>query len=98
MDFNLVVQFGKESHGLELGADAVVEDVQQMMEERVGVIARNQKLIYKGKVLQSRKSLVECGVKKGGKILLLASVGIESRVRSTKLVMGGMRVMEQIRL
>lgn len=81
MAFNVVIQFGKDSHKLELGADAGVEDVQRMMEEKLGIIARRQKLIYKGKVLQSGKSLVECGVKKGAKIMLLSSVGAESRVR-----------------
>ncbi|GMH46033.1 hypothetical protein BSKO_13997 [Bryopsis sp. KO-2023] len=82
MAFSVAVQFGKDSHKIEIGNDAAVGELQSILEDRLGIIARKQKLIHKGKVLQADVTFAQAKIKNGGKILLLSSSGVETRGKS----------------
>ena len=50
------------------------QDLSSLLVDRAGVLARQQKLVYKGKVLTGNpKSLLSLGVKEGATLLLLAA-------------------------
>ena len=80
MSFHLVVKFGKETIQIDIGEDANTEDLQSLLEEETGVIARKQKLLFKGKVLSPNERLKELGIKHGSKLMLLATEGTRTNV------------------
>lgn len=52
---------------------ATVGQLKERLEERTGVFARHQKLIFKGKVLEDKSTLAAAGMGDGAKLMLLAS-------------------------
>lgn len=67
--------------GTFFGADSV-DDLNEKVEEASGVLARHQRLIYKGKVLAKGTSLAELKLKHGSKVMLMASSSTATQVRS----------------
>lgn len=80
MSFSVVVQLGKDAHEVHLEQDSTVAQLQSALEDLVGIITRKQKLIHKGKVLQPHQTLRDASIKNGGKVLLLGSSDVQSRV------------------
>ncbi|KAK9904917.1 hypothetical protein WJX75_005508 [Coccomyxa subellipsoidea] len=70
MAIKVLVQHGKNTY--ELHADSV-DDLNEKVEEASGVLARHQRLIYKGKVLAKGTSLAELKLKDASKVMLMAS-------------------------
>jgi uncharacterized ubiquitin-like protein YukD len=80
------VQFGKSISTVEMHQateDALVEHIQQRIDECLNVPKHKQKLIYKGKVLVKDKSLESYGITNGAKVMLMAS-GTLSQVRTIR--------------
>jgi hypothetical protein len=50
------------------------------VEEASGILARHQRLIYRGKVLGTSGALSEAKIKDGSKIMLVASSGTATQV------------------
>jgi Ubiquitin family len=46
----LHIRFGKDSHSVTVAEESTVEALHTALEPLTGIIARKQKLIYKGKV------------------------------------------------
>ena len=71
----ILVQHGQTNIELQVVSEDLVEDVMRQVEAASGVLARQQKLIHRGKVLDSRATLLEANIKDGAKIMLLSSMG-----------------------
>ena len=70
----LFVQHGQTTFEMQAQTEELIEDLMARLETVSGVLARQQKLILKGKVLDSRATLSEANVTKdGAKIMLIAS-------------------------
>ena len=74
----LLIQHGQNTFQIQAETDELVGDLMARLEtvHQCGVLARHQKLILKGKVLDSRATLSEANIRKdGAKIMLIASAG-----------------------
>lgn len=71
----LSVKHGTATVDVAVPALATVADLQQLLEAQTGLLARKQKLIFKGKVLAGTAKLADCGVASGAKLMLLTAAG-----------------------
>ncbi len=79
---SLLVKHGAVEHTVELPSAACrVGDLKGQLEALTGVFARQQKLIYRGKVLDDGLSLSEARLASGTRIMLLQGAGSSGRVR-----------------
>lgn len=60
-----------------MASSNTVQQLKQQLEPLTGLMSRQQKLIFKGKVLEDGHSLTSCKIMPGAKLMLLAAqVGI----------------------
>ena len=72
----LLIQHGQTTFEMQAQTEELVQEIMARLETICGVLVRQQKLILKGKVLDSRATLSEAAIKKDGtKIMLIASAG-----------------------
>ena len=71
----LLIQNGRETVEMQARSDELIFGIKTRLEGLSGVLARQQKLIHKGKVLLSGATVQECKLKDGAKIMLMASSG-----------------------
>ena len=75
----LRVSHGRETLDVQLASDATVAALKDLLAARTGALARNTKLIHKGRVLVDSQRLAACGVGDGARLMMLtASVRRES--------------------
>lgn len=86
MSFCVSVTYGKSKINLDVREGQLVEELQKCLQEQTGVIMRKQKLIFKGRVLESSQRLDEAKIKDGSKILLISSVAVETRVSCSSIL------------
>ena len=72
----VTVQHAKETFTFDAGEGMKVAALSSYLEEATGVIARHQKLIFKGRVLAPDSLLTECKLTDGSKVMLLSTTGI----------------------
>lgn len=73
--FTLLVKAGPAEHRVSLPAGSSVLDLKAELEPLAGLLRRQQKLIFKGKVLEDAQSLSSCKLVSGSKLMLLAAQG-----------------------
>lgn len=83
MDVELTIKHGSDTFGIALSATASVGELKQQLEQQTGTFVRNQKLIYKGKVLEDAATLEGCGICTGAKLMLLATEGLSAKVNNS---------------
>lgn len=71
----LLVKAGPTEHLVSLPAGSSVPDLKAALEPLAGLLRRQQKLIFKGKVLEDAQSLSSCKLVSGSKLMLLAAQG-----------------------
>jgi hypothetical protein len=71
----LLVQHGRETVEVQADPADKISDVMKKVESLSGVLARQQKLIYKGKTLPSTATIQECSLQNGAKIMMMSSAG-----------------------
>eukprot|EP00878_Enallax_costatus_P016266 GHUV01017063.1.p1 GENE.GHUV01017063.1~~GHUV01017063.1.p1 ORF type:complete len:198 (+),score=77.38 GHUV01017063.1:352-945(+) len=76
MELQLTIKNGSDNLPIALSASSTVLQLKQQLEQHTGIFVRNQKLIYKGKVLEDSASLEFCRVSNGAKLMLLATEGL----------------------
>ena len=67
------VKHGPQDHQVALPATATVQQLKQELEPLTGLVKRQQKLIFKGKVLEDSSALTACKLVNGSKVMLLAA-------------------------
>ena len=82
MSRTVTVKIGKSSVEVHLDSDGTTEDVKRVVEERTGVVARKQKLMFKGKVLLDGETLEAAGIRDGAKIMGIATEATQTQVLS----------------
>lgn len=81
MDLQLNIKHGPKEHPVTVSANSTVLALKQQLESLTGVFVRNQKLIFKGKVLDDAATLEASKIGKGAKLMLLATEGLPFKVR-----------------
>lgn len=71
----LLVKAGPTEHRVSLPAGSTVLDLKAALEPLAGLLRRQQKLIFKGKVLEDAQGLSSCKLVSGAKLMLLAAHG-----------------------
>jgi uncharacterized ubiquitin-like protein YukD len=71
-ELTLKVSFGRETLELRVPSSTTVAAAKDLLAAQTGVLARNAKLIHKGKVLDDKQRLASCGVADGARVMLLA--------------------------
>jgi uncharacterized ubiquitin-like protein YukD len=71
-EVSLKVSFGRETLELRVPCSTTVAAAKELLASQTGVLARNAKLIHKGKVLADAQRLAACGVADGARVMLLA--------------------------
>ena len=61
-----------QSLSVTLRASALVVDLKNILERKLGVRKEKQKIIFQGKVLEGKRRLCECGVGEGAVLNLIA--------------------------
>lgn len=82
MDLQLCIKQGPNELSVEIGPTASVGQLKQQLEQLTGTFVRNQKLIFKGKVLSDSDTLQNSKISNGSKIMLLQTEGLPVKVRS----------------
>jgi leucine-rich repeat protein SHOC2 len=72
-DLALVVKLGSQEHQCCLSATSTVAQLKAQLEPLTGLMSRQQKLIFKGKVMEDSQSLTSCKLVSGAKLMLLAA-------------------------
>jgi uncharacterized ubiquitin-like protein YukD len=80
---DLIVCYKRDSFALKL-TSATVNALSTAISRKTGVPSREQKIIYKGKVLGKKKNLSEYGIQNGAKILLLRQDLTEQQTKPTR--------------
>lgn len=80
MSSHVSVKFGKETFEIDIQEEATISELQNRIEEKTGILSRNQKLLFKGKTLSQNHSLKDAGIQSKSKIMLLATQGIQTNV------------------
>ena len=83
--FRLLIQHGRETIDLQAAPEETIADVMKKVETLSGVLARQQKLIHRGKLLPSSATVQECHLKSGAKVMLMSSSGGGSTQASLSL-------------
>ena len=83
MDLQLTIKNGSDNLSLVMSASSTVSHLKQHLEQHTGTFVRNQKLIYKGKVLDEAASLESCKLTNGAKLMLLATEGLPVKVSAS---------------
>lgn len=73
MIMQILVQHGKETYQVACEEGDTVESLMKKVKNASGILARYQKLIYKGKTLEHRSTLAQAKMKEGAKLMLMAS-------------------------
>jgi len=76
----LLVKHGAQDVHLSSTSTSTVLNIKQQIEQATGVFVRQQKLIYKGKVLDDADHLHKCKLVNGARIMLLTSKGLPVKV------------------
>jgi hypothetical protein len=69
----LIVQHGATAYEVDVSDGAFGSDLKLCVEGLSGVLARKQKLIFKGKVIGDGDTLAAKNVKDGAKVMLMAT-------------------------
>lgn len=69
----LKVQQGGRDTEVEVAEEAKGIDLKQAVENSLGVFVRNQKLIFKGKIINDAERLSERNIREGCRVLLLST-------------------------
>jgi hypothetical protein len=77
----LIVKMGSQEHQCSLPSTSTVGQLKAQLEPLTGLMMRQQKLIFKGKVLENHQPLTSCKLVSGAKLMLLAAQA--STVHST---------------
>jgi len=72
-EVTLSIKLGAQEQQVAMPATATVSQLKQKLEPLMGLMQRQQKLIFKGKVLDDHHSLTTCKLVNGSKIMLLAA-------------------------
>lgn len=80
MDLQLQVKHGTETLSVTAAATCTVQQLKQQLEQLTGLFVRNQKLIFKGKVLADASTLEACKLITGSKVMLLQTEGLPVKV------------------
>lgn len=80
----LSIKHGKSTHEVTADSSTFVSDIMQQIEQMTGVLARDQKLVCQGKVLNPKSSIEESKLKSGSKLMLLAG-GSQTQVAANLL-------------
>jgi leucine-rich repeat protein SHOC2 len=80
MDLQLQIKHGSETLAISAAAACTVQQLKQQLEQLTGLFVRNQKLIFKGKVLVDASTLEACKLTTGSKVMLLQSEGLPVKV------------------
>jgi hypothetical protein len=83
MDLQLQIKHGTETLSVSAAATCTVQQLKQQLEQLTGLFVRNQKLIFKGKVLADAATLETCKLTTGCKVMLLQSEGLPVKVSSS---------------
>lgn len=75
------VKHGSATVAVELSSDLKVLDLQQRLEEQLGVFVRKQKIIHKGKVLVGSSCLKDNGIGNNAKLLLLVADAAQTQTK-----------------
>ncbi|KAF6263586.1 hypothetical protein COO60DRAFT_1698667 [Scenedesmus sp. NREL 46B-D3] len=76
MNLQLQLKYGAETLSVSKAATCTVQQLKQELEQLTGLFVRNQKLIFKGKVLADALTLDACKLTTGSKVMLLQSEGL----------------------
>lgn len=71
----LKVQHGGRSAEVDVTDQATGIDLKQAIENSLGVLVRNQKLIFKGKIIHDAEGLSARNIKEGCRLMLLSTAG-----------------------
>lgn len=82
-EVTLSIKLGAQEQQVAMPATATVSQLKQKLEPLMGLMQRQQKLIFKGKVLDDHHSLTTCKLVNGSKIMLLAAQGATQPARVT---------------
>lgn len=80
MNLQLQLKYGAETLSVSKAATCTVQQLKQELEQMTGLFVRNQKLIFKGKVLADALTLDACKLTTGSKVMLLQSEGLPVKV------------------
>jgi hypothetical protein len=80
MEVQLHIKHGTETLSVTTAATCTVQQLKQQLEQLTGLFVRNQKLIFKGKVLADASTLEACKLTSGAKIMLLQSESLPVKV------------------
>jgi hypothetical protein len=80
MEVQLHIKHGTETLSVTTAATSTVQQLKQQLEQLTGLFVRNQKLIFKGKLLADASTLEACKLTTGAKIMLLQSEGLPVKV------------------
>lgn len=72
-DTIIVVKMGAEEHRVAVQDGSSIIQLKQQLQLDTGLLARCQKLIFKGKVLDDRATLADYKLVSGSKIMLMAA-------------------------
>lgn len=75
LKLTLRVTHGRQAYSVQLDPTDTVRQLCDQLEQLTGVLARQQKLIHKSKVLQPSSPLKDTSLKSGDSILLLGAGG-----------------------
>lgn len=94
MDLQLQIKHGSETLAISAAAACTVQQLKQQLEQLTGLFVRNQKLIFKGKVLVDASTLEACKLTTGSKVMLLQSEGlpVKGQASSAKNVVAQQRL------
>lgn len=77
---HIVIRHGPKTHTIQAEPHDQVKKLMEIAEEVTGVLARKQKLVFKGRVLTANMDLEEAKVKEGSTIMLIAATSQMTQV------------------
>lgn len=78
----VTVRHSSSSFTVDVSADASIRDLQELLENKTGVLVRRQKLMCRGRVISGLSGdLKSASIANGAKLMLLAAAGeVQSQV------------------
>ena len=76
----IAIRQGPKTHIVQAEPQEQVKKLMELAEEVTGVLARKQKLVFKGKVLAAHMTLEEAKVKEGSTLMLIAATSQMTQV------------------
>lgn len=67
---------GKETHAVSISPDATVQDLKEKLQNLTNVLPRGQKLIFKGKMLDTNTRLRDAALSNLSKVMMIGSSGV----------------------